>query len=65
MLRIEASAEGIGCSEFSADHDIMARLVPKVVVELDGMLFPSVGYLEGFAVDKHEWTLFKKIKWKR
>ena len=54
MLWVEAAPEGLGCAPLCADQDVVVRLVPVVVAELQGFDLPLTLHDERLSVQQHK-----------
>lgn len=56
MSGVEAIFEDIGSRPFSADHDVVSRLVPEVIAHwrCTPRLLPRAFHLEGLPIQQHK-----------
>src|SRR5688572_23216256 len=50
IIKVEARYIGLGRAEFAADHDVLAGLIPEIIVERHSVsrVFPTTGDIELF-----------------
>ena len=54
MRGVEGALDGVWRAPLGADHDVVTRLVPEVVVELGDVLLPRSCDLQRLAIDQNE-----------